>query len=229
MRRWIRILAILPLVTLAGCDFLGFKEWRWHQRLMLEVETPRGVVTGGSVVAIYVGSSPKWAPGMGAGGMGGKVDAGEASFVEVAPGRYLFALLGEDMEDLAFDVFFDRKGKDQKEIADQIELLRATREVPRENYPLLVTFEDINDPTTVKRVDPDYLAASFGPGVSLKRITLTLTDGPVTEGVINTLDWVEGTRIDPARNEGRSDTLRYPNDSPRGYGTLSLSEFIRRR
>jgi hypothetical protein len=40
MRRWIGVLAILPLVTLAGCDFLGFKEWRWHQRLMLEVETP---------------------------------------------------------------------------------------------------------------------------------------------------------------------------------------------
>jgi hypothetical protein len=119
---------------------------------------------------------------MGAGGMGGKVDAGEASFVEVAPGHYLFALLGEDMEDLAFDVFFDRKGRDQKELADQIEVLRATREVPREHYPLLVTFDDINDPTTVKRVDPDDLAASFGPGVSLNRITLTITDEPVARG-----------------------------------------------
>ena len=50
--------------------------------------------------------------------------------------------------------------------------------------PLLVTFTDIKDPTTVKKVDPDNLAATFGPGVSLKSITLEITDETVTEGKV---------------------------------------------
>jgi hypothetical protein len=47
-----------------------------------------------------------------------------------------------------------------------------------------VTFTDIIYPTTVKQVNPTNLVASFGPGVSLKRITLEITDEPVTEGKI---------------------------------------------
>jgi hypothetical protein len=35
--------------------------------------------------------------------------------------------------------------------------------------PLLVRFRDMNDPKTLERVDPNDLAASFGPGVYLKR------------------------------------------------------------
>ena len=43
---------------------------------------------------------------------------------------------------------------------------------------------DINDPNSVIEVDPDNLAATLGPGVSLKRIMLEITDEPVTEGKI---------------------------------------------
>ena len=63
-------------------------------------------------------------------------------------------------------------------------------DIPRSHYPLLVTFTDIIDPTTVKVVDPDNLAETFGPGASLKRITLEITDEPVTEGKIESvLGW----------------------------------------
>jgi hypothetical protein len=46
----------------------------------------------------------------------------------------------------------------------------TSTELPREPYrPLLVTFADINDPASVQRVDPDDLAASFGPGYALSQ------------------------------------------------------------
>jgi hypothetical protein len=63
-----------------------------------------------------------------------------------------------------------------------LEQIRQVRDVPRDKYPLLVTFTDIADPKTVTKVDPDNLAATFGPGVALKRITLEITDEKVTEG-----------------------------------------------
>ncbi len=36
--------------------------------------------------------------------------------------------------------------------------------VPEVEYPLMVTFADIADPASVILVNPDDLAASFGPG-----------------------------------------------------------------
>jgi hypothetical protein len=51
-------------------------------------------------------------------------------------------------------------------------------------YPLLLRFGNIADPRTVEQVDPDNLAASFGYGVRLKRITITmLGKTPVTKGI----------------------------------------------
>lgn len=56
-------------------------------------------------------------------------------------------------------------------------------EVAPEDYPLLVTFGDMQDPTSVTRVGPTNLAASFRPGVRLKHIVLEVTDDDVTTGI----------------------------------------------
>lgn len=57
--------------------------------------------------------------------------------------------------------------------------------------PTLVRFGDIADPTTVAKVDPEDLAASFGTGVKLRRITVQLTDDPVTTGIEKRLAWID--------------------------------------
>ena len=56
--------------------------------------------------------------------------------------------------------------------------------LPADGLPVLVTFDDIADPTSVERVDPADLTASFGPGVELKAVTLEITDEPVTVGYV---------------------------------------------
>jgi hypothetical protein len=73
------------------------------------------------------------------------------------------------------------------------ELLRqsGSREVPFAFLPTLLRVRDINDlpmhasrfanpPRRLVGVSPYDLAASFGPGVELKRVVLELTDDPVT-------------------------------------------------
>lgn len=54
---------------------------------------------------------------------------------------------------------------------------------------MLVRFQDINDPRTIEKVDPDNLAASFGPGFRLRRITVQVTDAPTTIGILNRFPW----------------------------------------
>lgn len=60
-------------------------------------------------------------------------------------------------------------------------------------------FGDIADPKTVERVDPDDLAASFGMGVKLRRITVQITEDAVTKAIGQRLGWV-GRFPEPSLN-----------------------------
>ncbi len=56
---------------------------------------------------------------------------------------------------------------------------------------MLVTFDDITKPQTVREVDSEDLAAVFGEGVRLKALTLEITREAVTEGrVEGVLGWL---------------------------------------
>ena len=64
-------------------------------------------------------------------------------------------------------------------------------EVPPARLPMLVRFRDIEDPMTVEQVDPEDLAASFGPGVRLVRATLAITDDVPTFSIEQRLPWLK--------------------------------------
>ncbi len=55
-------------------------------------------------------------------------------------------------------------------------------------------FGNIADPKTVERVDPNDLATGFGKGVKLRRITVQMTDAPVTTGIEKRLAWLNAQR-----------------------------------
>jgi hypothetical protein len=57
---------------------------------------------------------------------------------------------------------------------------------------MLVRFRDLHDPASVERVDPSDLAASFGAGVKLERMSIEITDAPVTKGIEAVLPWLAG-------------------------------------
>ncbi|CAH0353332.1 MAG: hypothetical protein WA085_06640 [Sphingobium sp.] len=67
-------------------------------------------------------------------------------------------------------------------------------ELPEDDYPLLVRFRDIRNPDTVESVDPYDLAASFGRGVTLKRITIQITDDPIATGIWRRFPWWQNYR-----------------------------------
>ena len=68
---------------------------------------------------------------------------------------------------------------------------RGVRTVQPEDYPMLVTFADVNDPASVMLVDAANLAATFGPGYRLQSITLEITDEKVTKGEVEeVLGWI---------------------------------------
>lgn len=191
----VALLATLML-SLAGCDMFGFRSWSWHQKLTVTVETPEGPRSGSAVSAAWFQMTPKWSGVGDSAGASNSSLSGEAVVVDMGQGRYLFALLKGYNEFTGRLAFFPLPQKplnkeEDAAVYDQLEALRATTELPRELYPLLVTFADINDPASVARVDPDDLAASFGPGYALSSITLAITDEPVTKGPVEAvLGWL---------------------------------------
>lgn len=190
MLRWILLIAALAVMAaLPGCK----RSVSWHQKLTLVIDTPAGEVRGSSVTRVENvtnkgalvlpearGTRSSW--------------TGEAVAVEVLPGKWLFALLeGEGGTDAghwvyaAYDLNAALGPDGYPSYETAMAKLRAQPKnvpvsLPVDGLPMLVTFGDIADPTSVERVDPADLTASFGPDVELKAVTLEITDEPVTVG-----------------------------------------------
>lgn len=192
---------VLAASLLSGCGLLDtFTDAEYRFRMTVEVETPEGVKRGSSVYEITAGLRTKILPDA----RGSEVTSkGEAVAVDIAPGQTLFALLKNGtptgtMAELSMATL-DPQFASHRKMVDTAEELQArdpggfTAVVDPDFYPMLVTFGDLDDPTSVARVDPGDLAATFGQGVRLKRITVELTDVPVTTGIEERLAWLDAS------------------------------------
>ncbi len=227
----------LIALSLGSCALGEDEAPDYRYRLTVEVETPEGLRSGSSVIEVQqtlvrAGSSP-------ANQAVERRVRGEAVAVDLPGGKTLFALLRSkndvDWASLVFpNLAPQRKGEPFADQLDNVLEVTGTQVLPRmwpprlyvpksEAYPLMVSFEDETDPTTVTMIKPDEFAAAFGRGVVLKRVTVELTDDPVTTGLEARLPWV-------TRHIG---TLVYrPRDLPIGEmpleHRLNSSDFMRK-
>ena len=136
---------------------------------------------------------------------------GEANVVSLGSGRHLFALLnGPPHDPIVGKALWDR--------TPTILLLQriglplehgwqtdvGIKELPERRdrvilepveMPEFVAFQDEQDPTTIRRVNPDNLTGMFGAGVKLMRVTLEPTKEEPTRGTVErALNWFEASR-----------------------------------
>ena len=179
---------LLLLATLALAGFLALRALfgggsvTVHQRLTLTIDTPEGPRSAFAVTALTETDRSGLLIPTDHDGASRSV-RGEALALEVTPGRWLF---------LALEGWEDRSRAAQNwtyaafpgpEALAALPLDRA-QPLPAAALPLMLTFDDITDPATLRLVDPADLAASFGPGVRLVSVTLAITKARVTEGII---------------------------------------------
>jgi hypothetical protein len=205
------VLLGLAAIALTSCTN---RQTEWRSKITVNVETPGGLVSGSSVTReVASHTSGALVPPEARGGGHGRF--GEAVVVEVAPGKFLFALLpGLDTapELDSAHVFFP--GQPPAEMDAKFATLRESRVIPANLYPMLVTFGDVKDPKSVKIVDPKNLAASFGPGYRLKDMVLEITDEAVTEGRVDSvLTWLvdHKGRLIPTSNKKLRDVTPEEN------------------
>ncbi|MBX9660899.1 MAG: hypothetical protein K2X00_20275 [Nitrospiraceae bacterium] len=190
-------------LSLPGCSIP--KSSRYRQKITVEVDTPSGVKSGSSVIEVGYAEKPEWAQSFGGNGFSAR---GEAVAVDVAPGKTLFALLMSP-NDYDFPWYQSRMiidalhlgavAKPPIKISEDdysiethqlIGRLHVKLDLPKTLYPLIVTFTDLREPKTVEAIKPDKFSEKLGSGVNLKRITVEVTDEPITTGIEKRLPWL---------------------------------------
>ena len=124
---------------------------------------------------------------------------GEAVAVDLPNGKTLFALI-KDQEQIPERQFRELRTprKEEDRLADLRDIARhlgETRKMPcvsrgesnlpayEFDCPMLVSFADLDDPTSVFEVNYHDAAATLGQGYAIRAIKATITDDDVTVGI----------------------------------------------
>lgn len=176
-------------LVLGGCGpFGGVAAYRF--RMTVEVETPQGLKAGSSVYEVVAErNSTRLLTEERAGGV---TTRGQATVVDLH-GSPLFVLMkmpraGDGLGAIATYALSPetpRGGIDN--FLRTVEGLGgwfggAKADLPRDDWPIMVQFRDINVPSSVEEIRPE----DFG----VKRILLETTSDDVTSGIEKTLTWL---------------------------------------
>lgn len=183
---------------LSGCKIFGYEE-RARYKMTLVIDTPNGERSG-SAVREVVFHVPNKLPSL-VQARASWILRGEAVAVDVIPGQTLFALLigGRRDPEYATRILAKIYGSASPEWPSDtprtvtiwptapLALIRDTDDP----LPMLARFRDIAAPKSIERVDPANLADTFGPGVALRSITISLVDEPITNTMGSRLRWLQ--------------------------------------
>jgi hypothetical protein len=181
------LFAGVTLTTLAGCSFTGQQSYRF--KMTIEVETPQGIKAGSSVMEI-VAYKESFVIGDRGGGHSGL--GGEAVVVDLPDGP-IFALLtirdgGPNLHSEVTKALAPETSSGNFD--DYLAAVRklggwfggAKADLPRESWPMMVRFANLNDPKTVQMVEPE--------AVGVKRVWVETTSDAVTNGIEKRLGWL---------------------------------------
>ncbi|MBU6379492.1 MAG: hypothetical protein KJS95_13310 [Gammaproteobacteria bacterium] len=183
---------IRPLLILAVCSVLAVVAWYlmlpWATvrcRLIIEAEAAGRPLTGSGVIEVRYQKQPTWLSGR----YSSSRAHGQSVWIDVPGEGPIFALTMSEKRFSAYD-FLPRAAFAVSDLDSlgkflQLSRLSGRRELPLENWPMFVRFQNLRDPTSVEGIDPDELAVGASP-VTAARVTkiwVEITRDPITTGI----------------------------------------------
>lgn len=180
-RRIAILLCFVSSSLLLGCEKSTPFEWR--QTLWITVETPSGPVTASAdqLVAAKFYSRPP----LGTSTQVTRNHRGDPVFLDLGGGDVLFAVQTAYLGEMLF-----------LDIGSRFQQFKAfTADPPLDPRPVDLSvdrvarqlhffrFADLADPSSVEWVDPDDLAASFGPGFALTSIEFSIVAAEISPAI----------------------------------------------
>ena len=198
--KWLGPLALLAVLVVG--DQIRINRPGHKYRLTVEVETPQGVKSASGVLAVT--------PDRGYSDRGRTLTSGDAVFVDLGGGKNLVALLAHLDKTLDLDginyVALRAYGEAGGQRVSFNQMSRLTGVVPVTGalIPVLVTFAEPAEPSSMRSVAPDHLEAGLGPGFRLHRIAAEVVPNgfwpvdfgdplgePVTRAIRAKLPWLD--------------------------------------
>jgi hypothetical protein len=196
------IFAGLVLVGIVSCS-IAYPEIHIRYRLKFDVKVDDTIRTGSGVVEVSYQIVPDYMNVNGA-LVGLNHIYGNAITIDLGEKGLLFAVFRMPSDshyrlgDTALPAYgLETSNTPSKLKASLRQLQRKSGlvEVPIDAVPLLVCFRDINDPWSAEKVDPRNFSATFGKGVELIRVSLELTDDPISEMPANWPAWMKALKV----------------------------------
>jgi hypothetical protein len=200
--KWLGPLALLAVLVIG--DQIRINRPGHKYRLMVEVETPAGIKSASSVMAVT--------PDRGYSRKGHTQTSGDALFVDLGAGKNLVALLAHvdktlDLDGMNYVALRAYGAAGNKRVAfNEMSAMRGVVPVTGALVPVLATFSDPAGPATMRLVPADDLEAVFGKGYRLHGVSAEVVPNgvwpldvggvlgePVTRGIEGRLPWLKGT------------------------------------
>lgn len=191
--RWLKSLAVVltSSMLLVGCS-LSNNSVSYRYRLTVQLN-PQGVRTGSGVIETRISERS---------GLNGHMVhselRGEAVSVDIPQIGTVFALLdaGDGSAPFVSAAYYRlmpssiAKNQDWRVRQAAISEQTVSAEMPEEYYPIIVYFDNLNDPHSASRLDDGQLASKRLQGVSIKRIFVQITHDPVSAGIEKKIPWI---------------------------------------
>ncbi len=101
----------------------------------------------------------------------------------------------------------------------------TSADIRPEIYPEMVRFRDLDDPASVEHVDPDDLAASFGPGARFVKLRVETTHDEPVSTITQRLKWLDDNKYSKGGLDGQAD--RMPRTYASKFGRLAFKNPIK--
>lgn len=205
------VLSSTAMLALGGCGELN--PYKFKAKVTVYVDTPNGIHSGSSVYELWANWSN---PGANSRVYGQR---GQSVAVDLPNGKTLFSLLSTNKDEFEGIIRMVLTTIDPEFDNTMVESTKKLSgygnsdpyPVAPENYPVFVTFDNIQDPTSIKKLDAGDLTSSFGEGYRIRAVTVQITtDEVVTTGIHKRLEWLD------ERNQKRFDPKSPPLGIPLG-------------
>ena len=177
----------------------------WRYKVTIALDTPEGLKTGSAVYELSNSDSKIKIIDLPEVGNPG-ILRGEAVVVDLGARGLLFSLVpDEHWFYSAIPVPGSAGASTLEGIRYYKNLKQAKAVLAPAQYPQMVMFKEITDPKSVTmayggvfdgekqdHVPKDAMAELFGAGVTIKDVTIEMTEEPVTTGIEKQLGWLEG-------------------------------------
>ena len=199
--------------------FFFLPDYAWNQKITLVVDTPDGIKTGSAITRVEWKQNHFFKDG---GNWWRKV-YGEATYVDLGGGRYLFATIGESststMAIRTLQPGYPRRWSFE-DFYEEFTSLKKPLVIPEDKYPLLVTFGNINEPESVMQITSNTIRDIIGENISIKTIIVEETiESETYDNLPKSMNWIKkfyNKRLDGQRFGNLNSENKFANSISSG-------------